>query len=341
MARKNLIGISSPTINEPAAAPSNVIQAIPANHRPLAGLAPAPRTAVPVGGISKTIGNITQTMERAQDIERKLAEGQAVVDLDPSLIDGSFVSDRLLIEEHALGQLIEQIREHGQQVPILVRPHPQTPGRFQVAYGHRRLSAVRRLGLKVRAVVRVLTDDQLVVSQGQENNARTNLSHMERALFATRLEDRSFTRDVIMAALGVDKAALSKMISLVRAIPLMLIEAIGPAPDVGRRRWMEFADKLAKLDIDDVLGRLKQEDAAGGSSDERFQIAFAFVSSAGKNGGQPSTAAIALPDLPVVIKKSKARATFVFDSKAEPGFDDFVTQRLAALFAEYKQVRGA
>ena len=170
-----------------------------------------------------------------------------------------------------LADLVAQIREHGQQVPILVRPHPEANGRYQVAYGHRRLAAVKELGIKVRAVIRELSDDQLVVSQGQENNARTNLSYIERALFAARLEDRSFSREVIMAALNVDKAALSKMISVVRQIPIELIEAIGAAPEVGRRRWMEFAEKLpkAKIELQALLASL----SADNSSDQRFQEA--------------------------------------------------------------------
>ncbi|MFP3581837.1 ParB/RepB/Spo0J family partition protein, partial [Arthrobacter sp. SIMBA_036] len=85
---------------------------------------------------------------------------------------------------------------------VLLRPHPEAKSRYQVAYGHRRLAATRKLGIKVRAVIRELTDEQLVVSQGQENSARTNLSFIERALFAARLEERGFGRDVIMASLG-------------------------------------------------------------------------------------------------------------------------------------------
>ncbi|MGO7565665.1 hypothetical protein ACC754_42940, partial [Rhizobium johnstonii] len=64
---------------------------------------------------------------------------------------------------------------------------------------------------------------QLVVSQGQENSALTNLSYIERALFASRLEELSFGRDVIMAALGVDKAALSRMLIVIRQVPLYLV----------------------------------------------------------------------------------------------------------------------
>jgi len=41
-------------------------------------------------------------------------------------------------------------------------------------------------------VVRSLTDEQLVIAQGQENSGRTDLTFIERARFAARLEDRKF-----------------------------------------------------------------------------------------------------------------------------------------------------
>lgn len=183
MARKNLLEISAPNTGRTDSVGAK-------DNRPIAGFLPQARTGGPVGGITRTLGNITEKMERANDLERQLAEGQTIVEIDTDLIDGSFVTDRLEIDPIELGQLIEQIREHGQQVPILVRPHPESNGRYQVAYGHRRLAATKELGIKVRAVIRQLTDDQLVVSQGQENSARTNLSYIERALFALRLEQR-------------------------------------------------------------------------------------------------------------------------------------------------------
>ena len=49
-------------------------------------------------------------------------------------------------------------------------------GFYQVAYGHRRVRATAILGIKVRAIVRDLTDAELVIAQGQENNARQDLS---------------------------------------------------------------------------------------------------------------------------------------------------------------------
>lgn len=332
MARKNLIEVS----NTHAPKLENQPQF---DNRPIAGFVPTTRNAVPVGGITRTLGNITEKMERADKIERQMAEGQTVVDLDPSVVDGSFVNDRMAIDETELAQLVDQIRDHGQQVPILVRPHPQAKGRFQVAYGHRRLAAIKQLGIKVRAVVRELTDDQLVVSQGQENNARTNLSYIERALFASRLEGRDFTRDIIMSALGVDKAALSKMLIITRQVPIELITAIGPAPEIGRRRWLELGENITNRSLEDLLALLATEPLLQSSSDERFHRVLNAVTRK-TPPFEPREVSVISADIPVQIKRTGSGSTFVFNSKAAPGFDEFVKERLTGLFAEFKQKQG-
>ncbi|MBP2491319.1 plasmid partitioning protein RepB [Rhizobium leguminosarum] len=333
MARKNLIEISAPN-------PERMDAVAPRDNRPIAGFVPQERSAAPVGGITKTLGNITEKMERASELERQLATGQTIVELDPGLIDASFVSDRLAIDAAELAQLVEQIREHGQQVPILVRPHPETRGRYQVAYGHRRLAAAREIGIRVRAVVRDLTDGQLVVSQGQENSARTNLSYIERALFASRLEERSFGRDVIMAALGVDKAALSRMLIVIRQVPLRLVDAIGAAPDIGRRRWLELGERLEKADVEKIIAELSADDARKISSDERFQRALVLATKK-TAAPKPAVAKTQVTGVPVMIKKTVSGATFVFDGKIAPGFDQFVQERLKGLFQEFNKDRGA
>ena len=200
MARKNVFNLIesdvSPQVdNEPAFA----------NSRPLAGFEKPLKRASPVGAISQSLGGVHEKAQRVDALEKQLAQGQAIVELDTAVLDSSFVVDRLGVSSQDQALLVSQIREHGQQVPILVRPHPEREGRFQVAYGHRRLAAIKTIGGPIRAVIRDLTDEQLVVSQGQENNARTDLTFIERAFFASRLEGRNFSRDVIMSALGVDK----------------------------------------------------------------------------------------------------------------------------------------
>ena len=170
------------------------------------------------------------TLDRIEEESRALQEalttGASVVELDPNLIDASFIVDRFVdAADPAFDALRESVREHGQEVPILVRPHPEREGRYQAAYGHRRLKATRELGLKVRAVVRSLDDHQLVVAQGVENSARRDLSFIERAMFAKALEDAGYERPVIMASLSTDKTELSKMISVARALPEGIVYA--------------------------------------------------------------------------------------------------------------------
>ena len=112
-----------------------------------------PSTA-PVGALGQSLSEFKAQSDRAAAIERRLAEGQVIVELDPALIDPSFVLDRMAVTMDAHAKLVEAIREHGQQVPILVRPHPSDVGRYQVAYGHRRLRAAAELKRTVRAVVK-------------------------------------------------------------------------------------------------------------------------------------------------------------------------------------------
>jgi ParB family transcriptional regulator, chromosome partitioning protein len=334
MARKNLIEAS--LNDQPAGAAPAPLSAA----RPLAGFVPPAVRNSPIGGITKTLGDITQKVERAQDLEKQLAEGLAIVEIDPSLVHASFISDRIGINATELAELVGQIRDHGQQVPILLRPHPEKKGHYQVAYGHRRLAAVRELGIKVRAVVRQLSDDQLVISQGQENNARTNLSYIERALFAVRLEDRSFSRETIMAALGVDKAALSKMISVVRQVPIELIEAIGAAPAIGRRRWMDLSELLSKEKIRDLLALLAESKSQALSSDQRFQMLFDTLAKKPEKPEETSPAkAWASTDNSVsVISKAAGKGyTLALKSKDAALFGEFITGRLESLYEEFRK----
>ncbi|WP_353646520.1 plasmid partitioning protein RepB [Mesorhizobium sp. WSM2239] len=331
MARKNVFEVSPERAGaagvEPARAPL---------ARPLLGLERPLRPASPVGAISQSLENINSRAHRAEEIERKLAEGHTIVELEPDLVDGSFVPDRLEVDPDDASSLVAQIREHGQQVPILVRPNPELEGRYQVAYGHRRLAAAKELGRKVRAVVRNLTDEQLIVSQGQENNARTDLSFIERSFFAARLEDKGFSRDTIMASLGVDKAALSRMIALIRRLPPELIEAVGPSPAFGRQRWAELADLLdEKGKRAKALKLIGDQDFSTQKSDARFQAVYDLLK---VQRQKPQTEAWKASDgtRPVRIVETEEKVSIVFDKIVEPEFGPFVRQRLQGLYDEFK-----
>lgn len=191
-------------------------------------------------------------------------------------IEASAAKDRLEVSD-GVEKLAESILLHGQQVPILVRPLPHAPDRFQVVYGRRRLAAIRSLGgnRTVKAIVRTLKDEEAVVAQGQENNQRLDPSHIEKSLFAKELREAGYDTQVIVDALGVDRYTVSRMIGVVERIPFAVIELIGAAHDVGRRPWKNLSDILALRRFDPIpvieKAIASRPDA---TSSKRFQIAF-------------------------------------------------------------------
>ncbi|RWF05602.1 MAG: plasmid partitioning protein RepB [Mesorhizobium sp.] len=193
--------------------------------------------AMPKFGAAKSISSSIDELTKQAAL---LADGEAIIEIDPAVVDGSFVSDRMTVNDEQYAELVEAIRARGQDTPILVRPHPSAEGRYMVVFGHRRLRAASELGRKVRAVVKTLEDLEHVIAQGQENSARANLSFIEKVVFAQQLDERGFGRETIQSALSVDYQTLSKMMTIPKSVPAEIIDGIGAAKGIGRDRWLEL-----------------------------------------------------------------------------------------------------
>nr|WP_316650718.1 plasmid partitioning protein RepB [uncultured Gellertiella sp.] len=194
-----------------------------------------------LGAVTRSIDALAARADAAKLLEDRIAQGDVIIELQPEQLENSFITDRLSEDDEAFQALVEAIRARGQDTPILVRPHPFKPGLYQIAFGHRRARAARALGIPVRAVVKNLSDVDHVVAQGQENSARADLSFIERAIFASRLEGLGFSRDTITTALGSDKTTISKMLSVTNRIPGDILNSILGARTVGRDRWHELS----------------------------------------------------------------------------------------------------
>jgi ParB family chromosome partitioning protein len=296
-----------------------------------------------VGAMSRSLEMLSAEHDAAKSINAKLANGQAVVEIDPTLIDASIVPDRMQGPDEDHAALVESIRTNGQLVPILLRPHPRDPSRFQTAYGHRRVRALTELGRPARAVVKQMTDDELVVAQGKENGERTDLSFIERSVYAIALEDRGFRRETIMTALSVDKTELSRLISVGRAIPAKIINSIGPAPKTGRRRWMDLEERLKGRDLDAILAPLLSTTRfAAARSDERFGMVFSILA---PNATKRATVIWTADDGKKVasIERRQGRVTLGLNENVAPAFGDFLIERLPELyrsFTEGQKARG-
>ena len=198
-------------------------------------------------------------------------------------IDSSGFRDRLELVDDEIEDLAQSIRAQGQLIPILVSP--QAGGRFRIVYGRRRLEALRRLGLPAKALVREMDDTQAIIAQGQENSYRKDLSWIEKASFARQLLEAGRTDELICDALNIDQKArrngekltgLSRMKQVCARIAPELINAVGPAPKVGRDRWYELSQKIDKAGlsveaIDEIAFDLEHAREEGVDSDARFE----------------------------------------------------------------------
>ena len=290
-----------------------------------------------VGAMSKALAQITSDREAGA---RPAAD---IIEIDTALIVESSFRDRLEEVGGDREALVASIREAGQQVPILVRPHASEPGRYQIAYGHRRVAALRELGRPVRALVRPLTDAELIVAQGAENNARKDLSFIERAHFAATLEQRGVDRATIMAALSVDKTELSRLISVTRSIPLDLIEKVGPAPKAGRRRWMDLAERIEPDAAAEEARRVAASDRfkALPDSDSRFLAIFAAVAPSRGSRLKPVIWKDEDGRNLARVERADGRFTLSIDETLEPSFGDYLLEQLPEILASFRRRDGA
>ena len=209
-------------------------------------------------------------------------ELEEIVDLDPICVEASAYQDRLADPDStAMSALMDSISRDGQAVPIIVRSLGNQT--FRCVCGHRRLEAARRLGIAVKSVVRDLTDEEAILLQGLENVRRENPTYIERAVFAFSMDKGNVPRELIARALAVDEPEISNFLKVLRGVPYDYVKRIGPAPAVGRPRWLKLAvatntsgttrrDRTKR-----VLAALKTPRFEAARSNERFDILFEAV----------------------------------------------------------------
>lgn len=304
------------------------------------GTGPIP--AQPVARVGA--GVIGATHRSLSDLREQRDRLQAIVDagvgleLDPELIDPSPFPDRLPDDNSAdFEGLKKLIAEEGQKVPVQVRKHPGVDGRYQIVYGHRRWRAVRELGIKLKAIVLDLSDVELVVAQGIENAARQDLSWIERALFAWRMDNAGIKARDIRAALSIDDPELARLRSVCRVLPSDIIEAIGRAPKVGRPRWVALANAVSAEaeGLTRIRKTLSGDKVLRLPSDNRFKLALAAARKAPVK--QHNDLVLRAPTGEVVGKAvfSGTDVKLTIERDRAPAFASFLEGELPALIERF------
>lgn len=198
-----------------------------------------------------------------------------IVEIEPAIVHSAGVKDRMDGGLQDIDALASSIRAVGQKVPILVRPHRDRAGEYEIVAGRRRLEACRVAGLRVRAEVQALNEKELVVGQAVENIAREDLTYIERARIAVRMVDEiGLSQQAIDDAFCCGKTDRSRYLKIGRSVPEDILAWVGKAPSIGRPRWEKLVRALtndgeAEQRIKNAITSVGDE-AADLSSDQRF-----------------------------------------------------------------------
>lgn len=285
------------------------------------------------------LNRLTEEAGQAEILREQLTNSTIVVELDPELIEPSFIADRLApTSDPQYRQLVESVRKEGQTIPILVRPLLNKSGAYQIAYGHRRWHAARELSIKVRAIVQPLNDAELVIAQGKENAERRNLSFIERALFAANLTASSFDRPTVNAALAIHSAETTRLLAVAAAIPASIVNAIGPAPKAGRTRWMELAEYLQSASGQQILAQLVEQPSFERlGTDARFDTVITTLRASASKSQPTQLFTNSRGQAVVKVARSGQSLKLWVDERLAAGFGTYVIQCLPELIRRFDQ----
>jgi ParB family chromosome partitioning protein len=176
---------------------------------------------------------------------------------------------RRRFDEESIEDLVESVREKGVLQPILVRPHPDQTGAFEIIAGERRWRAAQRAQLhEIPAIVRSLTDREALEIALVENLQRQDLSPLEEADGYRRLIDEfSHTQEELAKAVGKSRSHVANMMRLLALPdPVKTMVEQGQLTAGHARALLTARDPvaLAREVVDKALNVRQTEKLAGG-----------------------------------------------------------------------------
>ena len=159
-------------------------------------------------------GDITSLID---DIEHNTPESsQEKIKLDE--IRPNPYQPRKVFDQEKLEELAQSIKENGLIQPIIVRKSPIIG--FELLAGERRFRASKIAGLElVPAIIKELTDQEMMRQAIIENLQREDLNPIEEAISYQKLVDHGYKHDQIAQFMGKSRPYISNMLRLLHLAP--------------------------------------------------------------------------------------------------------------------------
>ncbi|MFO7689932.1 MAG: ParB/RepB/Spo0J family partition protein [Cryobacterium sp.] len=200
-------------------------------------------------------------VEEEPAVELLAIPGARLAHLDPRDIVPNAVQPRTNFDETDLAELVHSILEVGVLQPIVVRPHAQLTGKYELVMGERRLRATLEAGLSViPAVVRDTADVDMLRDALLENLHRAQLNPLEEAsAYQQLLADFGITQDELATRIGRSRPQITNTLRLLKLPEAVQVRVAAGILSAGHarailsvidpERMLSLADKIVNEDL--------------------------------------------------------------------------------------------
>jgi len=231
-----------------------------------------PSPAEPAANVSRETD--AQAPASAQEAEQQLVPvpGARFAELPVTAIVPNPRQPRQIFDEQDMAELVHSIREIGVLQPVVVRPSPDDPDRYELIMGERRWRATTAAGLDViPAIVRDTAENDLLRDALLENLHRSQLNALEEAAaYAQLLEDFGCTHEELAGRIGRSRPQITNTLRLLKLPPLVQRRVAAGVLSAGHARALLGLSDAAAIE------RLAQRIVAEGMSVRAVEEAVAL-----------------------------------------------------------------
>ena len=148
-----------------------------------------------------------------------------------------------------LTDLAQSIREHGVVQPVVARPSPSQPGRYEIIAGERRWRAAQRAGLtEIPIIVRDVNDRTALELAIIENVQRADLNPVEEAQgYQQLIDEHGYTQADLGNVIGKSRSHVANTLRLLKLPTVIHDMLVGGDLSAGHARTLVTAEDPAGL----------------------------------------------------------------------------------------------
>ena len=218
-------------------------------------------------GLAALIGDIDLGLDKPLAVPNTSSERQVPIEF----ISRNPQNPRRNFTETELDDLAQSIREHGVVQPVVVRPSPDHPNRFELIAGERRWRAAQRANLtEIPVIIRDVDDRTALELAIIENVQRSDLNPLEEGMgYQQLIDEHDYTQADLAQVIGKSRSHVANTLRLLK-LPVKVQQFINEGQlSAGHARCLITVEDplaLAEKIIRDGLSVRQAEALANGQS---------------------------------------------------------------------------